>query len=161
MPKCPECGKNLKNGPMREFETLSDHVLDPNEEIHPRFPRKTWVCRNFFCNAFRRGFWSQVEGGWYTWRKQDKNQWVKFVDFLFMIDTTAYSKVEDIPIEELEAPIDESVALVFGENLETAKKLIEYGDLYEQPETPENKAALEKLEKEIEKSSHYSKIEDD
>lgn len=42
--RCPKCDTELVDGGYREFETLSDHVGNPNALSHP--PRSTLVCPN-------------------------------------------------------------------------------------------------------------------
>ena len=47
---CPFCKKPLIEGKLREFETTSDHVSNPNAEHYPM--RKT-----FECSCTPKGFW--------------------------------------------------------------------------------------------------------
>ena len=49
---CPFCGRQLKAGELRRYETLIDHVSDPNREYYPL--RETWVCD---CNKSHGLFW--------------------------------------------------------------------------------------------------------
>jgi len=40
--KCPYCKKKLVAGSLKRYETLGEHVMNPNQEYHP--PRKTFIC---------------------------------------------------------------------------------------------------------------------
>jgi hypothetical protein len=46
---CPMCYEKLQNGEERKFETLTDHVCDPNREDYPLRP--TWICTNAKCEC--------------------------------------------------------------------------------------------------------------
>ena len=50
---CPSCLAILKPGPKQEYETLLDHVQDPNEENHPL--RDTLVCPTKNCIVNKTG----------------------------------------------------------------------------------------------------------
>ena len=52
--RCPFCGRILENGPCREYETLLDHVSDPNAEAYPLRP--TSVCD---CPQAEGKFWDE------------------------------------------------------------------------------------------------------
>jgi len=41
--RCPYCKNTLYRGPKRVYETLIDHVMDPNAEDLPE--RRTFVCK--------------------------------------------------------------------------------------------------------------------
>jgi hypothetical protein len=64
---CPFCKKELRSGEMKRYETLVDHVSDPNMETHP--PRPTLVCE---CEAAKGSFWDEW-GDCYT--KEYKPGW--------------------------------------------------------------------------------------
>ena len=46
---CPSCGFALEKGEQKRYETLLDHVEDPNEEYGERPLRDTWVCTHDQC----------------------------------------------------------------------------------------------------------------
>lgn len=46
---CPCCGKKLVPGSARRFETMDEHVGDPNKEEYPLRP--TWVCATVGCKV--------------------------------------------------------------------------------------------------------------
>lgn len=52
--KCPYCKNELKEGSYEKFETLEDHVMNPNAEDHPF--RKTYVC-SVECEESENNFW--------------------------------------------------------------------------------------------------------
>jgi len=51
---CPFCGKELILGEQRKYETLADHVCDPNREDYPL--RNTYVCT---CGDALNSFWDE------------------------------------------------------------------------------------------------------
>lgn len=56
---CPKCHKPLINGEKKRFETLCEHVEDPNEEFE-RPLRNTFICNNPQCPAFNENiFWDE------------------------------------------------------------------------------------------------------
>ena len=56
---CPKCNVKLTKGEDKEFETLSDHVCDPNKESYPLRP--TWECTNKSCPASKEDiFWDDM-----------------------------------------------------------------------------------------------------
>lgn len=58
--KCPKCKTELRNGEAKSYETLCDHVLNPNAEIIPE--RATYKCPN---NCYgKKAFWG-TEGDAY------------------------------------------------------------------------------------------------
>ena len=62
--RCPICTVELINGEDRRYETLNDHICNPNG-IHPK--RETFVCRNTKCEAFKgQLFWDFDGGGPYN-----------------------------------------------------------------------------------------------
>ena len=65
--KCPFCGKELTNGERRKYETLIDHVDDPNKEDFPLRP--TWVCD---CEKAKDSFWDMF-GYFYSHHFYDSN----------------------------------------------------------------------------------------
>lgn len=53
---CPCCKKPLVEGKSRVFETLADHVSDPNNE--QGLPaRETWECGHEYCALYKNSFW--------------------------------------------------------------------------------------------------------
>ena len=52
--KCPFCGKMLVPGERKEFETILDHVFNPNAESYPLRP--TWICD---CEYSIDSFWDE------------------------------------------------------------------------------------------------------
>ena len=58
---CPLCGSKLIEGPLRSYETLLEHVSDPNEEDIP--PRPTLICGNPECIACGTEFWYSFHPG--------------------------------------------------------------------------------------------------
>lgn len=62
---CPICNTELVTGVPRCYETLTEHVFQPNGSL-PDKP--TLVCQNPLCLTFGRGFWAPLdyEGGFYA-----------------------------------------------------------------------------------------------
>ena len=58
--RCPECKTELIPGDLKEFETLLEHVSDPNQEEYP--PRPTCVCPN---RCFGEKQFFDTDGGSY------------------------------------------------------------------------------------------------
>lgn len=54
---CPECSQKLVAGKEREYETLNDHVSNPNAETYPLRP--TWICANEKCIAHGEMYWGE------------------------------------------------------------------------------------------------------
>ena len=65
--KCPKCHQELIRGVDREFETLSDHVCNPNVEHYPLRP--TFVCNNEQCPASTAEIFWDEDGGMYGYNK--------------------------------------------------------------------------------------------
>ena len=63
---CPFCSTELIHGKKMLYETLCEHVLDPNG-FNSTPMRVTWVCPNEDCILYQMGFWSDVEGSWYDY----------------------------------------------------------------------------------------------
>ena len=65
---CPYCNNELIQGEDQKFETLSDHVSDPNREDYPK--RRTWICDNHECpvSLDSEAFWDD-SGDFYGWPK--------------------------------------------------------------------------------------------
>lgn len=61
--RCPHCGQALIRGPLREYETLCEHVEDPNREEYPLRP--TFVCPAG--DACMAGYWDR-DGDFYAAR---------------------------------------------------------------------------------------------
>lgn len=64
--RCPYCGHILVPGEMRRFETIADHVSDPNATDYPL--RNTWICVNQKCFIPEHTFWDS-DGGAYGMHK--------------------------------------------------------------------------------------------
>jgi hypothetical protein len=63
---CSVCGQPLVDGGLKEYETLNDHVCDPNGENIELAP--TLICVNEKCKAHNTGFWSYREDGdWFAY----------------------------------------------------------------------------------------------
>lgn len=61
--KCPFCNKELNIGEDKEYETLLDHVLNPNQESFPLRPTYFCTCeKSFDC------FWNET-GEFYMGRR--------------------------------------------------------------------------------------------
>lgn len=61
---CPCCGVKLIKGEARRFETLDEHVSDPNKEEYPL--RDTWMCPTSTCKVHTtKAFYADM-GGLYT-----------------------------------------------------------------------------------------------
>ena len=62
--KCPVCSTDLATGVPRAYETLCEHVFDPNGMP---LEKPTLVCTNHKCMTFGRGFWATLdfEGSFY------------------------------------------------------------------------------------------------
>lgn len=60
--KCPICFTDLSIGEKQKYETLSDHVCDPNGDLPYRI---TFVCENKTCKLHQNSFWDS-EGEFYT-----------------------------------------------------------------------------------------------
>ena len=69
-PQCPACSTELIRGKRMRYETLCEHVCDPNG-YNPRPTRDTWLCPNPHCVFCQRGFWSDAEGAWYNYYYSD------------------------------------------------------------------------------------------
>jgi hypothetical protein len=64
---CPLCGTPVVYGEPQRYETLCEHVSDPNGESPIR---KTVKCPNLKCPA-SAGWWGCAEGGYYDgWRNR-------------------------------------------------------------------------------------------
>jgi hypothetical protein len=59
---CPFCGNKLARGEDEEYETLMEHVEDPNGEYGDPGKRETWVCS---CSMSVQSFWDAM-GDFYT-----------------------------------------------------------------------------------------------
>lgn len=60
--RCPYCKKELQKGERKAYETLSDHVLYPNDEVDPNFLRPTFICG---CKKAIDGFWDEMGDAYY------------------------------------------------------------------------------------------------
>lgn len=64
--RCPYCNSELKETTYREFETLSEHVTNPNRESFPL--RKTFECVGK-CEFSQDGFWDEWGAYYCMWSK--------------------------------------------------------------------------------------------
>lgn len=64
---CPVCGVNLVKGQQRRFETLDEHVTDPNKEEYPL--RDAWVCPTETCKVHTTNSFFADMGGLFTGRE--------------------------------------------------------------------------------------------
>ena len=56
---CPKCKAELVRGENRVFETLDEHVSNPNQESYPKRP--TWVCKFSYCPCSKEDmFWDEI-----------------------------------------------------------------------------------------------------
>lgn len=55
--KCPNCKTELSAGPEKRYETLLDHVSDPNADGYPERP--TFICENTSCELHKIAFWDE------------------------------------------------------------------------------------------------------
>lgn len=62
---CPICNTELVTGVPRCYETLTEHVCQPNGRLSDK---PTLVCQNPLCLTFGRGFWAPLdyEGSFYA-----------------------------------------------------------------------------------------------
>lgn len=67
---CPKCHEYLVKGELQEFETLIDHVSNPNRQSYPLRP--TWVCKNDNCKASMENLFWDDDGEMYGWNKTFK-----------------------------------------------------------------------------------------
>lgn len=69
--KCPKCHHELIQGEYREFETLCDHVSDPNCNSFPL--RITYICNNKKCEIFNTDtFWDEDGDIYYDYKLKFK-----------------------------------------------------------------------------------------
>lgn len=64
--RCPFCHRKLVKGNYQKFETLCDHVDDPNKEDYPERP--TYICD---CKVSKGGFWDSL-GDFYCSEYKDE-----------------------------------------------------------------------------------------
>lgn len=72
--KCPKCKSELIKGVDREFETLSDHVCDPNRQSYPLRP--TWECKNPECQSQEYGVFWDEQGECYSRKYIGDGFWI-------------------------------------------------------------------------------------
>lgn len=65
---CPKCHKPLISGKEQRYETLSEHVCDPNNTTRPLRP--TLVCNNINCPASKEDIFWDSYGDFYGWNKK-------------------------------------------------------------------------------------------
>lgn len=62
---CPYCHCAVVRGKDKRFETLCEHVEDPNREEYPLRP--TWVCENLKCALSKEQVFWDDRGSMYGW----------------------------------------------------------------------------------------------
>lgn len=67
---CPNCHNKLADGEPRKFETLSDHVCDPNRLNYPLRP--TFICTNPECFISSTDVFWDESGDLYGWIERGK-----------------------------------------------------------------------------------------
>jgi hypothetical protein len=79
--KCPICKSLLINGENKKYETLCDHVCNPNMDDHPYRP--TYICPNKECKAnIEKVFWDE-SGDIYGGFKIKENEFINLNDAPF------------------------------------------------------------------------------
>lgn len=73
---CPACKTNLVPGNLEQYETLDEHICDPNGEERPL--RQTYVCPNVSCFAHTEGtLWAYDGEGPYGGKfTLDDSRWI-------------------------------------------------------------------------------------
>ena len=61
--RCSICKTELVRGEDKKYETLEDHVSDPNKVDYPFRP--TFVCPNLDCSVHKNSFWDPT-GAFFT-----------------------------------------------------------------------------------------------
>jgi len=90
---CPKCHKELISGEDKEFETLSEHVCDPNQESFPL--RATWICVNKNCPVSKENVFWDDNGEYYSWGgliKFDNDLYSAYPSFARKMDIEIYKK---------------------------------------------------------------------
>jgi hypothetical protein len=96
---CSVCGQPLVRGLARSYETLNEHVTDPNMEGYESKP--TLICDNENCRAHNTGFWSEREDGdWFAFAINSNEKYSKYVHcprlitsfYLGIIDMKNYNR---------------------------------------------------------------------
>ena len=77
--RCSICKTELVRGEDKKYETLMDHVMDPNLEDYPLRP--TFVCPNPDCPVHGNSFWSP-DGEFFT--NLDYEEYLDFKDNKFV-----------------------------------------------------------------------------
>ena len=70
--KCPFCKKKLQAGELKEFETVWEHVENPNYEDFPLRP--TWFCD---CEMSLDCFWDEWGEFYFSIGRLPHEQWMK------------------------------------------------------------------------------------
>lgn len=70
--KCPKCKTKLIEGEQKQYETLDEHVFNPNKEDYPLRP--TYICTNKNCEISKAGFYG-IWGGFYGTITVDSKYW--------------------------------------------------------------------------------------
>ncbi len=55
--KCPFCKNELVKGLEKKYESIADHVINPNAISYPL--RSTFICGNTNCNFSVNSFWDE------------------------------------------------------------------------------------------------------
>jgi hypothetical protein len=85
---CPKCHEELSKDIKREFETLSDHVCNPNMTNYPLRP--TFICKNEECSLSKKDiFWDEM-GALYGWLDEEIK--APYPSFQRRIDVEIYKK---------------------------------------------------------------------
>jgi len=71
--RCPCCKRKLAKGEDKEYETLSDHVYDPNMEKYPL--RATWECQNVKCSVANSIRFYDQDGAVHSTTDTPKKYW--------------------------------------------------------------------------------------
>lgn len=113
---CPKCKLELSIGKLREFETLVEHVCDPNMQSVPL--RQTYVCSNTNCPASKEDIFWDEDGEYYGWSKG--------FDFDDNISTAFPSSARRIEIEIYKKGLKSKIDLPPFLMLWVLKPLIEF-----------------------------------
>lgn len=61
--KCPACDLTLSLGQKQVYETVVEHIEDPNQDLKKKH---TVICVNKHCRLFGKGFWGKF-GSFYSY----------------------------------------------------------------------------------------------
>lgn len=94
--KCPICGNELIEGPGRRFETLSDHVSDPNGTHRPLRP--TFECQGTYYFKSKNEEMDCI--------MQDSGFWDDYGDFYSHVDFDLYNRIQKLCYKEMTEALD-------------------------------------------------------